>query len=255
MKPFVLFLAALTLFTAECKQGGKISQSTETRVTRFRMGVLKTMGDPKSALPLSLEKGEVVTLDRIESYKPAQGAAVEYAKIKIAGGQEGYVVASYLAKSGVVITGDAKLYQRPNITSGLARGNSNLTVGTVAFVENEEFSDGEWVEVSGGANSASYFRGWLKGGAGISKDTELVTAAVRFEQAAEIYKNPKASSKTKEEATATLKDLASSAPAPINQLARELASGDLPPDNPPVEPKRDEGIQPLEQPSTTPQSN
>ncbi len=243
MKGFVILLISAAAF-ANCKQAGKLAQSNETRVARFRMGVLKVPGNPSTALPLSLEKGEVVTLQKIESFQPAKGAPVEYAKIRIAGGEEGYVIASYLAKGGAVITGEAKLYQRPSITSGLARGSSNIKIGTVVFIENEDYSDGEWIEVAGGSNAAGFFRGWLKGGSAVSKDTETVTAAVRFEQNAEIFKNPKSSTKAKDEAAAALKDLASSAPAPISQLAKDMISEPTA-EAPPAE-HHDEGIQPLE---------
>jgi len=214
------------------------------------MGVFKEMGNPKSALPLSLEKGEIVTLQKIENYKTPTGSQTEYALIKIAGGQEGYVQTSYLARAGLVVTGDVKLYQRPSITSGLAPGGGKVKSGTVAFIENEDFSDGEWFEVTGGSNSKNYFKGWLKGSTGVSKDTELVTAAVRFEQASEVFANPKSPARAKEEAKATLDDLRKNAAAPINQLASDMLTPQ-PVDNPPTPETNDKKE---ETPTTTPAS-
>ncbi|MBL8019593.1 MAG: lipoprotein LenA [Leptospirales bacterium] len=256
MKRFLIAagISLLVITFSDCKQSGKIAQTSETRVARFKMGVFKEIGNPKSGLPLALEKGEVVTLEKIESFKPAQGAPVEYALIKIAGGQTGYVPASYLAKAAIVLTGSAKLYQRPSITSGIARGADKLKPGVVAFLENEDFSDGEWLEIVGGSNAANYFKGWVKGSGSISRDTELVTAAVRLEQALEIYNNPKASDKAKEEARSTLDDIQKNSPDPIRQLAAE-ALGAHSPDKPatPTE-EKEEGIQPL-QPAEEPKPN
>lgn len=255
MKRFLLAvgISLLVITFADCKQSGKIAQTSETRVARFKMGVFKELGNPKSGLPLALEKGEVVTLEKIETFKPAQGAPVEYALIKIAGGQTGYVPASYLAKAAIVVTGNAKLYQRPSITSGIARGADKLKLGVVAFLENEDFSDGEWLEIVGGANAANYFKGWVKGSGSVSRDTELVTAAVRLEQALEIYNNPKASDKAKAEAKATLEDIQKNSPAPISTLAGEAIGSTT--ENPPAPTEqKEEGIQPL-QPAEEPKPN
>lgn len=252
MKRFVLVtgITLLSLTFADCKQSGKITQTAETRVARFQIGVLKEIGNPKSALPLALEKGEVVTLEKVESFKPAKGAPVEYALIKIAGGQSGYVQASYLAKAALVVTGNAKLYQRPSITSGIARGADKLKVGVVAFLENEDFSDGEWLEIVGGSNETNYFRGWVKGSGAVSRDTELVTSAVRLEQALRIYNDPKASEKAKAEARKTLEDIQKNSPSPISTLAGD-AIGGATTDTPPTPEKKEEGIQPLEVPAET----
>ncbi|MCE9598060.1 MAG: lipoprotein LenA [Spirochaetia bacterium] len=250
MKRFIAAagISLLLLVFVDCKEAGKIAQTSETRVARFKMGVLKEIGNPKSGLPLALEKGEVVTLEKIQSFKPATGAPVEYALIKIAGGQSGFVPASYLAKAAIVVTGNVKLYQRPSITSGIARGADKLKLGVVAFLENEDFSDGEWLEIVGGSNANNYFKGWVKGSGSVSRDTELVTAAVRMEQALEIYNNPKASEKAKAEARATLEDIQKNSPAPISTLAGDALSGPTT-DTPPTPETKDEGIQPL-QPAT-----
>lgn len=158
-------------------------QKETTLVSRYRASVFSKAGSTgKGDYVALLEKAEKVTLLGEEEME-VKGKNRMIARVRLTDGKEGYLDRRHLASSAlVVLRDDLRLYRRPVVTSGRAKGEEFLTTGVVAFLENEEFQDVNWMEISGGSwNEGTYFRGWIREGDGVSENTDWVAGAVRFE--------------------------------------------------------------------------
>lgn len=218
----LIAIIILALVFGACKknEGEGPGATSESKVARFAIAIYKKAGSvAKEDYVATLARGEEVTLLKTESFTPANGKPEEYAFVELSGGKEGYVLAKHLANDAVVISGDkVKLYKRPNVTSGSAANAQQVIPGKVAFLIGEDFSDGEWLEITGGSY-ATYFSGWVRASDGVSRDDELVAQAVELEQLIDTIANPKTEENAKNEATARLQEIAADANGPVSKRA------------------------------------
>ncbi|MCB1172944.1 MAG: SH3 domain-containing protein [Leptospiraceae bacterium] len=135
----------------------------------------------------------------------------DYTHVRLAGGKEGYVLSSTLARQALVITDDnLELKLRPSVSTGKSGSARNLRKGAVAFViEEAQNDDGHWLHILGGSSRSPLFKpfqGWIRGEQGYDETPSLVRSAIDLEVAAE------------KKDLETLKKLVGK-PEPINEIA------------------------------------
>ncbi len=222
------FLGILLILGAviSCDKNDSSSKKvSETMVARYRASVYKKPGSVKKEDWLAtLEKAERVKIINIKNYPGAkEGKERELAEVELADGETGFLEARHLAiGSGVILSDSVSLYKRPSITSGMGRGEEFIKPAIVVFIENEEYNNGDWVEISGGSwKDKTYFRGWIKKDTRtLSTEADLVAAAVRLNQLSTLLKSSSESDQKK--ARDGLENLIETVSAPVSTRAEEI---------------------------------
>lgn len=228
--PKVLLLSLMFFFVASIscdRDESQVRKIDQTFVARYRASVYSKPGSAERGdWVATLEKGEEIKVSELIPPPGKQADEVEIenliAHAELADGKTGYLERKHLAKdSAVILSDDLHLYKRPSITSGIGSGEENIKRGIVAFIDDEDYNNGDWIEISGGSRKEkSYFKGWARKDPGkISTDTALVVSAIRLEQYIEELGSDKENIRNR--AIEGLDSLMRTSSPPISEMARE----------------------------------
>lgn len=230
-KKFHIYSVILfTLATGQTSCGGDEATfrgGDENLVARYRTSIYSKPGSvEKGDWVASLEKGEELKVDELVAPAGVDADVIDrnklIAHVKLADGKTGYIERKHLAKSAaVILREDIHLYKRPSITSPSADNEKKIKRGMIVFLEDEEYNNGDWIEISGGSwRDKSNFKGWVRKETDIvSTDAMMVVSAIRLEQCiAELKSNKE---EVRNRSIEELKSLADSSGSPISDIARE----------------------------------
>lgn len=220
-----LLIIGVVLMGAACEKPDDKSEAkpeiNETRVARYAVNVYDTMDTKKREhYVATLNKAEEVKLISLEEHQGEKGENDEYAKIRLSDGKEGFVESKHIAKKAVVLIQDLRLYNRPNITSGITTSSKNAKKGMVGFVTDDEYNNGEWMEIKGGSWPDTYFNGWVKNDGSVSEDLKLIADAVLLEKTMDAVN--KGDGKISTKLMNDLNMLKDNSSSPISDIASEV---------------------------------
>lgn len=223
----IVLLAVLCFANCKKESSPAGSLTDKERVARYGVSVLKVASEAtptKDDILGYLQQGEVVTLE-----KTLTVGKTNFSEISLAGTKEkGFVKSDSLALYAILFTSEGvTLYSRPNLSSRIQDSSSNIALGTVGMVLNE---DNEWIEVSGGG-SGTYFTGWMKkDSATYVKELESINFAIQIQRIKTSYAN--LDEKKKEKAIVELQELTSKS-YPVNEFANKVLNELVGPSDPP----------------------
>lgn len=179
MKKYAALIAALFIcFSFNCKKNddgdGRADGFLAKKYAKYSVAVKKETG-LKTWLA-TLEKGEDVDLLKEETISPKKGVRLNISRIKLAGGEEGYVESRHLADRTIVFTEDTPAFIRPTMGSRL---HLKIPRGTIAFVVGEQAN---WVKIFAGKIQNTWVTDqWVQGG--YTSDPQLLLTARIYESA------------------------------------------------------------------------
>jgi lipoprotein LenA len=187
MKKYAALIAALIIcFSFNCKKNEERDSKSDgvlaKKYAKYRLAVKK---EPELKNWLAtLEKGEDVDLLKEESVAQKKGAPLNISRIKLAGGEEGFVESRHLADRTIVFTEDTPAFIRPTMGSRL---HVKMPRGSIAFVVGEQAN---WVKIFAGKVQNTYVSDqWVQGG--YTSDPQLLLTARIYESAIDLLASGK----------------------------------------------------------------
>jgi len=171
----VLPFIALSFSCKKTQQGDQVADAVlAKKYARYRVAVNK---EPELKTWLAtLEKGEDVDLLKEETITTGKKAQLVVSKVKLAGGEEGYIESRHLADKTIIFTEDTPAFNRPTMGSRLV---VKMPRGTIAFVVGEQAN---WVKIYAGKVGDTYVSNqWVQGG--FTADPQLLVTARLYESA------------------------------------------------------------------------
>ncbi|MBN2742929.1 MAG: SH3 domain-containing protein [Marinilabiliaceae bacterium] len=154
----MLTLMVLSLLTTSCGSGK--SGETDTAVCIWNKVSLRTEPNESSKWITAINLGEKVTYLNESATDSSGKKPVEYYKVGLQDGKEGWVRADFIVLNSqpAVLIYSAPLYNRPDL---LTKSDKNFLPMDIVAVKNGDHEG--WIEVTGKRNEGKWIdKGWIK---------------------------------------------------------------------------------------------